>query len=278
MMPEENPGLVSFVMPQFSLLTLNTFGLPLYLAWFRLEHLAHKLAAYDTTVLCLQEIQQNAYIPLLRRSLPRYPHLASGPNQFAPKGGLVTLSQAPLSCSQFVAYNNRGRRWSIGFSDWALQKGILRTEIRVDTQRIVVLNTHLQANYGAGWHSENAMERIQRDQERELAAMIREQPADALVIACGDFNFPRNVPLYEEFVQQSGASDALAGDTRPTYRPLPPISSKWSVPLDYVFTRGLSATAQIHADILPLENSNARWPHQRFLSDHCAIILDVKWT
>jgi hypothetical protein len=263
---------------QFTLLTLNTFGLPLFLAWPRLEHLAHKLASYDTTVLCLQEIQQNAYIPLLRRSLPQHTHLAFEPNLFAPKGGLVTLSQAPLASSQFIAYQNRGRRWSVGFSDWALHKGILCSEIEIETQRIIVLNTHLQANYGGGWHPKNAFARIQRDQEQELAAMIRAQPADALVIACGDFNFPRNVPLYEEFVQQSGANDPLAADPRPTYRPLPLMSSKWAIPLDYVFMRGLRGTAHARADILPLENSSARWPHQRFLTDHNAIILKVTWT
>ncbi len=265
-------------MPRFSLLSVNTFGLPLFLAWVRLEHLAQMLASYGTTVLCLQEIQQNAYIPLLRRWLPQYAHLALQRNRFAPTGGLVTCSQMPLASSQFVAYQNRGRQWSAGFGDWALRKGILCSEIEIETQRIIVLNTHLQANYGGGWHPKNAFARIQRDQARELAAMIRAQPTDALVIACGDFNFPRGVPLYEEFVQQSGVTDPLARDPRPTYRPLPLMSSKWAIPLDYVFMRGLAGTAQVRADILPLENSNARWPHQRFLTDHSAVILEVMWT
>ncbi len=264
-------------MAQFSLLTLNTFGLPLFLAWFRLEQIAHTLASYNTTVLCLQEIQQNAYIPLLRRRMPQYAHWASEPNRFAPKGGLVTFSQAPLTSSQFVAYKNRGRWWSAGFPDWALHKGILRSEIENEAQPIVVLNTHLQANYAGDWRLGNALARIQRDQVRELAAMIRAQPADALVIACGDLNFPRGVSLYEEFVQQSGASDLLAGDPRPTYRPLPLMSSKWAIPLDFIFMRGLVGNAQVRADILPLENSSARWPHQRFLSDHSALILHIKW-
>ncbi len=264
-------------MPQFSLLTLNTFGLPFFLAWFRLEHLAHKLAAYNTTVLALQEIQQNAYIPLLRGRLPQYAHVASAPNRFAPTGGLVTLSQAPLACSQFAAFENRGRWLSAGFADWAFHKGVLRSEIESEAQPIVVLNTHLQANYAGDWRLENGMARIQRDQARELAAMIRAEPADALVIACGDFNFPRRAFLYEEFIRQSGASDPLAEDPRPTYRPLPLVSSKWAIQLDYVFVRGQGGNAQVRADILPLENHDARWPHQRFLTDHNAIILRVLW-
>ncbi len=264
-------------MSQFSLLTVNTFGLPFFLAWFRLERLANKLASYGTTVLCLQEIQQNAYVPLLRRRLPQYAYCASELNRFAPKGGLVTFSRLPLSSNQFVAYENRGRRWSTGFADWALHKGILRTEIEIEAQPIVILNTHLHANYARDWGVENAMARIQRDQERELAAMMRAAPAGALVIACGDFNFPRGVSLYEEFVKQSGASDPLAGDPRPTYRPFPLMPSKWAIALDFIFVRGLGGDAQVRADILPLENPSARWPHQRFLSDHNALILNVTW-
>ena len=51
-------------MPAFSLLTLNSFGLPFFLGWRRMGILARELNQRDDTVLCLQEIQHDAYVPM----------------------------------------------------------------------------------------------------------------------------------------------------------------------------------------------------------------------
>ncbi len=53
-------------MSEFSLLSLNTFGLPLYLGWERLGRMAQQLNRLSVTTICLQEIQQNAYARLVR--------------------------------------------------------------------------------------------------------------------------------------------------------------------------------------------------------------------
>src|SRR5690349_16891167 len=112
-------------MPGFSLLSLNTFGLPFFLGWARLRRLAQELTTFDTTVLCLQEIQQNTYVPMLRQRLRQYPYCAFESNRLAPKGGLMTVSQLPLHASHFIAFKNRGHWRGLGFGDWALNKGVL---------------------------------------------------------------------------------------------------------------------------------------------------------
>src|SRR6266496_4472370 len=109
---------------EFSLLSLNTFGLPLFLGWNRLSRLMRQLDPL-ATVLCLQEIQQNAYVSLLNRGLPRHKYHACEYNWFAPKGGLFTAAIEPLHENEFVAYENRGRAFSARFADWALNKGML---------------------------------------------------------------------------------------------------------------------------------------------------------
>ncbi len=268
-----------FQMPAFSLLSLNTFGLPLFLGWGRLGRLVRQLDRFDVSVICLQEIQQNAYVPLLLRNLPDYPHHAYEFSWFAPKGGLFTAGRLPFSNSHFTPYQNRGQPLSAGIADWALNKGVLVSKLAVQGRQIVVMNTHLHANYRGKWEPGDSMTRIQLDQVQHLAQMVREQPEDALVVVCGDFNFPRGTFLYQVLLQEGGLVDPLAQDSRPTYRPFPLLpSNKWAIPIDFVLLRhpDLSLHA-FDADIALIEDASRTLPHQRFLTDHNALILRVSW-
>jgi len=75
-------------MKSFTLLSLNTFGIPFYLGILRLARLARVLKEQSVDVICLQEIQQNAYIHLLLRKLREfYPFYSFEPRRWAPKGG-----------------------------------------------------------------------------------------------------------------------------------------------------------------------------------------------
>lgn len=266
-------------MLEFSLLTLNTFGLPLFLGWNRLTRLTRQLDQYGASVICLQEIQQNAYVPLLARCLPDYPHRAYETSIFAPKGGLFTAARIALEESYFVAYQNRGRALSAGFADWALNKGVLLSRTHVKEHAIIVMNTHLHANYAGNWDPNHSMARIQRAQIQHLAEMVNEQPREALVIVCGDFNFPRGTFLYQELLQASQLEDPLAHDSRPTYRPFRVLpSEKWSIPIDFIFFRRPQwHSLEIEADIVHIEDASRPFPHQRFLTDHNALTLHVTW-
>lgn len=267
-------------MPQLTLLSLNTFGLPLFLGWSRLGRLTRELDNYTASVICLQEIQQNAYVPLLLRNLPDYPHHAFEVNWFAPKGGLFTAARAPMQASKFIPYQNRGRPFGAGIADWALNKGVLESSFNIGAQRVIVMNTHLHANYRGDWNADYALTRIQRDQVQHLAEMVRAQPRDAVVIVCGDFNFPRGTSLYSELVEMGELEDPLAEDPRPTYRPFPLLNSaKWSVPIDFVLVRRAPwRDFKLDADIVHIEDRTRRLPTGRFLTDHNALTLHVEWT
>lgn len=265
-------------MDTFSLLSLNTFGLPFFLGWWRLGRLAGEIERLSYDLLCLQEIQQNAYVPLMLNKLPGYSSHAYELNLFAPKGGLLTLARLPLESQQFVPYNDRGRLWSVGFADWALLKGVLSVRAQIGAHRVVVMNTHLHANYAGAWTANNRLANTQRNQVRHLAAQVRSQPEDVLVIVCGDFNFPRSTFLYEELIAESGLTDPLAEDPRPTYRPFAMVPSKWSVPLDFLLVRvPVNDPVELKADILTVEFSRARSQLGRFLTDHCALTLKIEW-
>jgi endonuclease/exonuclease/phosphatase family metal-dependent hydrolase len=263
-------------MASFSLLSLNSFGVPFYLSSSRIKRLAAELNRLAPTVMCLQEIQQNAYLPLLERSLASYPHLAYFHNRYAPKGGLFTASACPIISSIFHPFSNRGKRFSVGFADWALNKGVLIVELEIEGRRVVVMNTHLQANYAGNWLPENPQALIQLDQVKVLAELTQSQRKDALVFLCGDFNFPRQTRMYDWFVAHSGMIDPLALDPRPTYQPFPLVPTRWKIALDYFFFRLPQDEGwEIKADIIPIVNTDARRSFQRFLTDHQALVLNI---
>src|SRR5436853_4561167 len=134
-------------MATFSLLTLNCFGVPTPATRRRLLTLARELDDRGTCVVCLQEVQTHAYCRLLMRACTRYPASAYAPFLHAPKGGLLTLARRPITHPQFTLYRERGPWYTPAAADRFLHKGVLATQLRHDGLPIVVLNTHLIANY-----------------------------------------------------------------------------------------------------------------------------------
>jgi endonuclease/exonuclease/phosphatase family metal-dependent hydrolase len=264
-------------LPHFSLLCVNAFTIPPYFSAGRLGRLLDRLAELDFDLYCLQEIQQNAYAALVVRQLTGHPHYAFKTKPRAPGGGLLTISRLPFESWEFVPYQDRGNRWSIGFADWNLEKGMLVTRLRLEGQEIYVVNTHTQANYRGQWTPENPQAQIEHNQVLQLAGYVRGLPPEALVIACGDFNFPRNTYLYETLIEASGMSDPLRDDLRPSYRPFPLAPAYWNTTIDYALVRlPEKAQAQVDAGLLVTEDERGRLPWQRFLTDHNALTLKIK--
>jgi len=264
---------------EFSLLSLNTFGIPFFLSWGRLIRLAKHLERLSPTVICLQEIQQNAYTPLLIRCLPTYPYRVIFPHIYAPKGGLGIFSLVPLTQQWFASYPDRGLRYFVTFADWALFKGVLVSRLQTKGVDVFVLNTHMNANYSGDWHPRNPLALVQHRQIHKISALLGKMPGEALIILCGDLNFPRASYLYEELVVKNGLTDPLRDDPRPTYRPFPMVPSRWKTSLDYILYRlPHEKSFQTQADIIPIEDSSQKNIFRRFLTDHCALKLDISIT
>ena len=216
--------------------------------------------------------------PCLKKRRSITPNQCYQPNLLAPMGGLVTASRLPYIHHEFLPFPNRGKWYSIGVADWALRKGVLLASLDVEGMKVIMLNTHLHANYTGKWTKEGMLAGIQSDQVKYLAELARAQPKDALVVICGDFNFPRDTFLYEELSDISGFIDPLKDDPRPTYSPVSFLASKWSVALDFIFYRKPDKIDMaVAADILPIENSKAINNRSKFLSDHCAVNLTTHW-
>ena len=265
-------------MGEFSLLSLNTFGIPFFLSLGRLKRLAKELDRLPVTTICLQEVQQNEYAPLIKNGLTSFPNHIYQKHTYAPEGGLAVFSSHPVVHSNFEVYQDRGRLFSIGFADWALYKGILSVTFDIEGMHVIVMNTHLNANYSGVWHPANPLAQVELSQVQQLSRAIHSLPEQSLIIVCGDFNFPRASFLYEELVKANNLIDPLFEDLRPTYRPFPLVPVKWNVPLDFVLIRQPAGRkTRLEAEIIEMEDKAKKHYVQRFLSDHNALMVNLIW-
>lgn len=265
-------------MPSISLITFNCFGTPTPRTQRRLLTLADALNAGTADIVCLQEVQAHGYRRLLVRACRTFPFAAAERFIHAPKGGLLTLARLPIARFDYTLYRNRGNRHIPALADWILHKGVLRCEMEAHGQKIIILNTHLSANYRGDWQNENRYVREERGQLQQLAEIVTAQDQQAIVLVAGDFNVPRGSALFQDFLRASGLIDPLAGDTRPTYRRMPVIPARFTVPIDFALVRaphlpGLHLACDFRFEDQMLLAGGS----QTYLSDHVGLELTVTW-
>lgn len=265
-------------MAQFSLLTFNCFGVPAPMTRHRLLALAAELNRRPYSVVCLQEVQATIYRNLLLASCTDYPVRSYEPFVYAPKGGLLTLARLAVDQQAFALYRAREIVSPLAMMDIVLHKGVLITRTNVNGVPIVVLNTHLSANYNVDWNPNNRYARVEHNQLRQLAEIVQTQAADALVIAAGDFNIPRGSWLYDDFLAHSGMIDPLAGDLRPTYRMPRGMPATKARPIDFTFLRLPSLPGvTVHSDRCFDQQVPLTPKRQGYLSDHYGIEVHIHW-
>jgi len=265
-------------MPRLRLLSFNCLGVPALSTRARLRTLARLVDEEQPDVVCLQEIQLHPYLRLIRRHVTALPHTAHEPFLHAPKGGLVTLSRLPVLRAEFELYRHRGWWHTPSLADWLLHKGFLATHHDLDGQPVIVINTHLVANYDGDWTPDNRYARAERAELAQLAAFLAGLPDEALLLVAGDFNLPRGSWLYDEFVAATGLLDPLADSRAPTYRPLRLLPDRYAEAIDHVYVRPPGGAAVTTAAVLrfdePVPLVNGRTAH---LSDHLGVELTLCW-
>jgi len=255
-----------------SLLTLNCFGTPVPRARRRLRALARQLEHSTIQLVCLQEVQLVFFQRLLIQACASYPFQAFEPHLHSPKGGLVTLSRMPLATQRFETYTEQGRWYLPTAMDRFLRKGMLMSSLHWEGAPVVVINTHVIANYNGDWERQGVFARMQEKQLHQLAEVVAIQPSDTLVVVVGDFNIPRGSRLYKNFLQGTGLIDTLAEDRRPTHRPPRGVPAHYSLPIDFVFVRVPQAMSlQIKCDLRFSDKFELSHKYHDYISDHNAI-------
>ena len=259
----------------FSLLTLNCFGGYMPYTSRRLLALAQELEHRADQVVCLQEIQLHRYRQLLVKACASYSHQFYEPYLHCPKGGLLTLSRIPMS-THFEPYVERGLWYTPMVMDKILYKGMLIHRLTWAGTPMVIINTHILANYVGDWERRGIYSRVEEMQLGQLAKTVRSQLQDSIVIVVGDFNIPRGSKLYHDFLSNSGLTDPLAGDTRPTLRMPPGVPPRFSLPIDYALVR-MPEKHMFKIDCDHCFTSKYkinRW-RQDYLSDHIGIEIHI---
>ena len=260
----------------FSLLTLNCFGLLLPNTGRRLRALAQELEQRSNQVVCLQEIQLHKYRHLLVNACSSYSYALHEPYFHCPKGGLLTLSRIPITSNSFEPYRDRGLWYTPMLLDKLFYKGMLINKLIWGNIPIVIINTHLLANFVGDWEQHGIYARVEEKQSQQLAETVRVQPADSIILVVGDFNIPRGSKLYHDFLAKSGLTDPLAGDTRPTLRPPSGMPSRFALPIDYALIRMPDTHSfKINCDLcLSSKYRSSNW-RQGYLSDHNGIEIRI---
>ena len=255
-----------------SLLTLNCFGTPVPTTRRRLLALARQLEQSPLQLICLQEVQLVMYQELLIQACASYPFQAYEPYLHCPMGGLVTLSRVPLAAQRFEVFAEQGLWYLPTLMDKILRKGMLITSLHWGSVPVVIINTHILANYNGDWERQGVFARMQEKQLRQLAETVAGQPSNALVIVAGDFNIPRGSRPYQDFLSWTGLTDPLAADRRPTHRPPRGVPAQYSLPIDFVFVH-VPQTLSLHISSDLRFSSKFALDHRRqdYLSDHNAI-------
>lgn len=262
----------------FHALTMNTFGVPTRHTSARMRTLARHLNDSHLDAVCLQEVQLTYYNRLLRREFHAFPHAAYEPHVYAPKGGLLTLSRHTLDHFDFRPFTTRRLPLGPALADWALYKGALVAEVAAQATPVIIVNTHLNANYDGNWSHGNRYAEIEHRQAQQLAEVVQSLDPQALVLVVGDFNFPRGCWVYDDFVQTAGVVDPQAAHLEPTFRPHSLVPSHFALPIDFTFVRAPHQTAiQARAEILFDDRVELVNGKTRHLSDHRAIRVDVSW-
>jgi endonuclease/exonuclease/phosphatase family metal-dependent hydrolase len=255
-----------------SLLSLNCFGAPVPTTRRRLLALSQQLERSPLQLVCLQEVQLVMYQNLLTRACASYPFQAYEPYLHSPKGGLVTLSRVPFTTQHFEAYKEQGSWYLPTLMDIILRKGMLITSFQWAEVPVVIINTHILANYNGDWERGGIFARMQEKQLRQLAETVAVQLTNALVVVVGDFNMPRGSRLYRNFLGWTGLIDPLADDRRPTHRPPPGVPAHYALPIDFVFVRVPSnLSLQITCDLRFSSKLKLDHRYEGYLSDHNAI-------
>ena len=259
----------------FSLLTLNCFGLWLPGTRRRLLALAKELKQSPYRVVCLQEIQLHRYRRLLVEE-SSYPYSFHEPYFHCPKGGLLTLSRIRFTSASFEPYTERGFWYTPMLLDRLFFKGMSITSLTWNGLPLVIINTHLLANFAGDWERHGMYARVEENQLQQLTETVNVQPADSVVIVVGDFNIPRGSRLYEDFLVHSGLTDLLAGETRPTLRIPFQGASRFSLSIDYILVRIPDKySLKIDCDLCFSEKYAINQRQQGYLSDHLGIEVQI---
>ncbi len=242
----------------------------------RLDAIGGLLNSRPDDIVCLQEVTRRASIGRLQGLLSTFGPAAFQPFGVAVMGGLVTFARHPIERTSYEAFRERGLRWDISWGDKLLRKGFLTCWLHLDALPVVVVNTHLLANYDEDWTPANRYARQQLSELDQLAQAIERIDPTAFLLVVGDLNLPAKTPALEDFISRCRLRNVFssAGPVQATVRHAAP--GKAPEAIDHILYRHpsgreLPVTARI-AFVESVQLSNGQMVDA---SDHLAVEAEI---
>jgi sphingomyelin phosphodiesterase len=158
----------------------------------RTEWIIEHIEKSDYDIILLQECFDNKFIDAAQERLERkYPHslLPDRPHFYKLSNGLMILSKFHIEKIENIVFKRLSQ------SDMFTAKGAVLARIRLDTQSLYLVNTHLQADYDTKKYQE-----IRRDQlsciQTELIQKHLKNSESKLLVA-GDLNIEEDLESAE---------------------------------------------------------------------------------
>ncbi len=242
----------------------------------RLDAIGRLLNERTDDIVCLQEVTRRGSIRRLQAVLGSHGPAAFQPFRVAVMGGLVTFARHPIERSSYEVFKERGLRWDVSWADKLLRKGFLTSWLHLGALPVVVVNTHLLANYDEDWTPANRYARQQLSELDQLAEAIERIDPTAFLLVAGDLNLPAATPALEAFMSRCRLRNAFssAGPVPATVRHAAPGKSPEAI--DHILYRHpsgreLPVTARI-AFVESVQLSNGRMVDP---SDHLAVEAEI---
>jgi endonuclease/exonuclease/phosphatase family metal-dependent hydrolase len=191
--------------------TLNTWSLPGPLARHtreRMQAIGEALPNLDVDLIAFQEVwsEKSRGTLIAAASKAGYPHAWHNPAAIA-GSGLLVVSRLPFLDTHFEPFVARGFAERIQHMDYYSGKGFVLISIETEAGPIVLLDTHLHANYALPGESDDYVG-VRAAQTVQLAAAVT--PLTDPVIAVGDFNLVESEDAFSMLLGLAGFTDAAA--------------------------------------------------------------------
>ena len=251
--------------PWLTFLSWNVHALPFFGWMRRMPKVAELVRKRQPDIVALQEIwsgldlDSGLFGPYRSAFAPRF--------GTAPRGGLAVLvapaSRWQVSEVHFETYHASAPWYRIHEGDGIGGKGILAVELRRDGERLLVLNTHLQAEY-----AQRRYAAVRRAQLEQLGSYVARAGDVAPILIAGDLNTASGEDLYRSHIATLGAD--LSEEERREHGGGTCFDgrghkSEW---IDYVLLRGL----QVTASLIRIENERPDHPY----SDHEGLLVSIE--
>lgn len=251
--------------PWLTLLSWNVHGLP-FIGWTRRAgKIADAVRRLQPDIVAFQEVWQNSFNgTLLPWTEPFRAAFAPSALGWGLRGGLGVLvrldSGWQVGDVRFERYRVAAPWYRLDEGDGIAGKGILAVEVRRDGERLTIVDTHLQAAYGARRYPE-----VRRAQLEQLAAFVARLGDGSPVLIAGDLNTEPDEDLYDSHIASLG-EDLTAEERRlrggATCFDRDGGRREW---IDYAILRGAPATVS-------LTRIESRAPDDPY-SDHDGLLL-----